>query len=54
MLVGSEGGSVYAVHAATGELQWQVRTAGKVTSSAAFALGTVFIGSHDGMLYAID
>ena len=31
-----------------------MQTGGKVTSSPAFALGTVFVGSHDGMLYAIE
>ncbi len=51
---GSGDGSVYAVDAATGLLQWKFPTKDVVHSSPAVAGGMVFIGSWDGNLYAID
>jgi outer membrane protein assembly factor BamB len=37
-----------------GGLQWRVQTGGMVQSSAALHDGTVYIGSGDGLLYALD
>ncbi|MEJ2152763.1 MAG: PQQ-binding-like beta-propeller repeat protein [Gemmatimonadota bacterium] len=37
-----------------GGLQWRFQTAGPVVSSPAVTNGTVFVGSGDGFLYAID
>ncbi len=51
---GSGDGHVYAVHAATGELRWKLRTGDVVHASPAVAEGAVFVGSWDGKLYAID
>ena len=47
------------VYSATGVLkfskvQWKFHTAGMVTSSPAVAGGTVYVGSTDGNLYAVD
>ena len=33
---------------------WSVATGGPITSSPAVAGGTVFVGSHDGKLYAVE
>ncbi|MCJ7744640.1 MAG: PQQ-binding-like beta-propeller repeat protein [Dehalococcoidales bacterium] len=38
---------------ATGEKLWDFATGDKITSSPTVADGTVYIGSHDGKLYAI-
>ena len=52
--------SIYAVDAATGERRWRYRTGGAVRSSPTVATvgtdpgGTVFVGSDDGYLYALD
>ncbi len=37
-----------------GGLQWRVQTGGMVQSSAALHEGTLYIGSGDGLLYALD
>ena len=37
-----------------GGLQWRVQTGGMVQSSAALHDGTLYIGSGDGLLYALD
>ena len=37
-----------------GGLQWRVQTGGMVQSSAALHEGTLYIGSGDGRLYALD
>jgi outer membrane protein assembly factor BamB len=51
---GSGDGSVYAVDAATGVLQWKHPTGGVVHSSPAVVGNTVYVGSWDSVLYAID
>ena len=43
-----------AVSGNFGGLRWRVRTEGPVRSSPAVANGTVYVGSSDGNLYAID
>ena len=65
--VGSYDGSVYALNVRTGALVWRYDTAGRslnsaefgfdrksILSSPAVADGTVYIGSRDAHLYAID
>ncbi len=39
---------------ATGEKLWDIITDGKITSSPAVADGVVYVGSHDGNLYAVE
>ena len=41
-------------HAATGHRRWSYTTLGAVTSSPAVAGGTVYIGSNDQQVYALD
>lgn len=50
--VGSLGGKVYALNAATGARLWTYTTGDEVISSPAVANGTVYIGSEDRNLYA--
>jgi outer membrane protein assembly factor BamB len=40
--------------AAAGQLRWTCATGGAVFSSPAVADGTVYVGSHDGKVYALD
>lgn len=51
---GSGDGSVYAVDAKSGVLQWKFATQDVVHASPAVANGVVYIGSWDGHVYAID
>ncbi len=41
-------------HGAGGEVRWSVETGGPVRSSPTVVDGTVFVGSEDGTLYALD
>jgi eukaryotic-like serine/threonine-protein kinase len=50
--VGSGSRDVYAFNARTGALLWSYATRGDVYSSPAVTNGMVFVGSHDGHLYA--
>jgi hypothetical protein len=45
---------VYALDRATGAVRWKALTGGRVRSSPAVADGRVFVGSMDGVLYALD
>lgn len=49
----ASGRSLYAVDAATGEPRWSFPTGGTIVSSPAVVGGRVFVGSHDGFLYAL-
>ena len=51
---GSGDGSVYAVDARNGVLQWKFATKDVVHASPAVVGGMVFVGSFDGNLYALD
>lgn len=51
---GSGDGSVYALDAQTGVLQWKFPTGDIVHASPAVANNTVYIGSWDSYLYALD
>jgi outer membrane protein assembly factor BamB len=51
---GSGDGSVYAVDAKSGILQWKFATGDVVHSSPAVVNGIVYIGSWDSVLYALD
>ena len=53
--IGSYGGYLYAVDAASGELRWRYETAEDgVSSSPTVVDGVVYIGSRDKYLYAVD
>jgi outer membrane protein assembly factor BamB len=54
LYVGSFGGNVYALDAATGKQLWNYTTGGQVWSSATVANGIIYIGSNDWILYALD
>lgn len=51
---GSGDGSLYAVDAKSGVLQWKFATRGVIHSSPAVAGGLVYVGSWDSAVYAID
>jgi eukaryotic-like serine/threonine-protein kinase len=51
---GSGDGSVYALNAASGTLNWKFKTGDVVHASPAIADGAVFIGSWDSYFYALD
>jgi outer membrane protein assembly factor BamB len=51
---GSGDGSVYALNAASGALNWKFKTGDVVHASPAIADGTLFIGSWDSYFYALD
>ena len=51
---GSGDGNIYAVNAATGALNWKVKTGDVVHASPAIADGTLFVGGWDSYLYALD
>lgn len=52
--IGSAGGGVHAVDAATGAARWTHPTGGAVDASPALAGGTLFITSTDGVIHALD
>jgi outer membrane protein assembly factor BamB len=56
VFVGSHDKRLYAINAASGDLQWNFSTGGVVLSSAAVSLdgATVFVGSGDYNLYALN
>jgi outer membrane protein assembly factor BamB len=45
---------VCALDAATGRLRWRYTTGSNVDSSPAAAGGTIYVGSDDGTVYALD
>jgi len=51
---GSGDGNIYAVNAATGALNWKVKTGDVVHASPAIADGTLYVGSWDSYFYALD
>jgi outer membrane protein assembly factor BamB len=52
--IGSEDGSVYALNASTGQVQWSHPTGGSVLGSPSVTAGSVYIGSGDGSVYALN
>ena len=52
--VGSFGGNVYALDAATGDERWRFETGDWVVSSPAVVDGVVYVGSLDSYVYALD
>jgi outer membrane protein assembly factor BamB len=52
--IGSAGGGVHAVDAATGAARWTHPTGGAVDASPALADDTLFITSTDGVIHALD
>ncbi len=57
IIVGSngsgKGGFINAIDVQTGEVLWRVPAGDKVESSACLANGVIYIGSHDGKVYAL-
>ena len=51
-IVGSEDGFVYMLNTVDGSEQWSYELGADVTASAAIADGVIYIGSHDGTLFA--
>ena len=51
---GSDGHSVHALDAATGELRWSFATGDVIRSTPTVAEGVVYVGSNDNHLYALD
>jgi outer membrane protein assembly factor BamB len=53
---GDNGGTVYALNGTTGHPVWTFRTGAAVHSSPVLSRNqqTVFVGSHDTRLYALD
>ena len=47
-------GRLYAINTVTGEKVWDILTGGEITSSPAVVDGVIYVGSHDGNLYAIE
>ncbi len=55
IVIGSDDGGIYGLHASDGTQAFRVATSGRVRSSARIdADGYVFVGSEDDMLYALD
>lgn len=52
--VGSDVGTVFALDAASGSLEWAQPTQDAVRSAPAVSEGRVFVGSLDGNVYALD
>jgi len=52
--VGSADGSIYAITADSGEIDWTYQTGKKIRATAAVADGVVYIGSWDEIFYALD
>ncbi len=52
--IGSDDGSLYAVHASSGNLKWKFTTQGLVRSRPAIAGGLLYFTSDDGYLYALE
>lgn len=51
---GSGDGSVYALDAASGRLDWKFATGDVVHASPAYANGVLYVGSFDSYFYALD
>ncbi|MFP4632395.1 MAG: PQQ-binding-like beta-propeller repeat protein [Halobacteriales archaeon] len=51
---GSDDGSLYAVDAESGEVEWEFETDGSVQSSPAVVDGSVYFGSNDRWFYCVD
>lgn len=54
VLFGGTDGTLYAVRAADGRTAWAFPTRGPIRSSPIVSGGTVFVGSDDNSLYALD
>jgi len=51
---GSDDKHLYALDTKTGKEKWKFKTGGKVQSDPYISKGTVFVGSDDGFVYAIE
>jgi outer membrane protein assembly factor BamB len=52
---GCDDGRIYDIDRKTGQANWEVKTRGPIRASAAIGFdGTIYVGSYDGKLYAIN
>ncbi len=54
LYVGSWDGTFYALNARTGKVRWTFNAGAGITSSPAYALGSVYFGSDSGRLFALN
>ncbi|MEM2971392.1 MAG: PQQ-binding-like beta-propeller repeat protein [Candidatus Bathyarchaeia archaeon] len=54
VIIGSLDGYLYCLDGATGSLQWMFRTSAPVYSSPVVYVSTIYVGSLDGRIYALD
>ncbi len=54
LYIGSIGGVIYALEAETGDLIWQLETGGQIWATPTIDDSTLFIGTFDKKLYAVD
>jgi len=54
VIVGSGSGTLYALHAPNGTVDWTASTDSAITSSPAATGGTVFVGANDGEVLAVQ
>lgn len=54
LVFGSFDGNIYALSAATGDLEWQFATGNRVWATPVILDGRIYIGSFDNMFYALD
>jgi outer membrane protein assembly factor BamB len=54
VIVGSEDRRIYALSAVDRSEQWHYRTIGPVYTSPAVVDGVVYVGSSEGILYALS
>lgn len=52
--VGSLGGKMYGISAATGNIDWECNIRDAIDTSPAFYLGKVYVGTRDHFIYALD
>jgi len=54
LFVGGDGGTLWAVDAATGAPRWRFSTATRIRAPALYASGRVYVGCGDGKVYALN
>ena len=52
--IGSRGGTLFAMDAQTGDIEWEFDTDGPIRHTAGCENGKVFVASMDGCVYALD
>ena len=54
VFIGGSDGKVRCLNSATGGIQWEFITGGKITATPTVSDGRVFVGSGDGRVYALE